>query len=125
MAVEVVDIRSARSVKVLGVFSSPPSASIVADMDTEFEWDPKKAESNFQKHGVSFAEAATVFFDLLSITVPDPLHSIDEDRFVISGLSYRQRHLVVVHLDRGDRIRIITARLATPTERKKYESGIQ
>jgi uncharacterized protein len=94
-------------------------------MDTEFEWDPDKAESNLQKHGVSFAEAATVFFDPFSITVPDPLHSVEENRFVITGLSYQQRHLVVVHSDRGDRIRIISARLATPSERKKYESGIE
>ena len=94
-------------------------------MDTEFEWDPDKAESNLQKHRVFFAEAATVFFDLFSITVPDPLHSVEENRFVITGLSYQQRHLVVVHLDRGDRIRIISARLATPSERKKYESGIE
>jgi len=92
-------------------------------MDTEFEWDPAKAESNYQKHGVSFAEAATVFFDPISITVPDPLHSVDENRFVITGLSYQQRHLVVVHADRGDRIRIISARLATASERNKYESG--
>jgi uncharacterized DUF497 family protein len=94
-------------------------------MDTEFEWDPDKAESNLQKHSISFAEAATVFFDLFSITVPDPLHSVAENRFVITGLSYQQRHLVVVHSDRGDRIRIISARLATPSERKKYESGIE
>jgi len=92
-------------------------------MDTEFEWDPAKAESNYQKHGVSFAEAATVFFDLLSITVPEPLHSVNENRFVITGLSYQRRHLVVVHADRGDRIRIISARLATASERKKHESG--
>lgn len=94
-------------------------------MDTKFEWDPEKADFNVQKHGVSFAEAATVFFDLLSVTVPDPSHSAIEDRFVITGLSYLQRHLVVVHLDRGDRIPIISARLATPTERKKYESGVE
>jgi len=94
-------------------------------MDTEFEWDPEKAESNLQKHGVSFAEAATVFFDLFSITVSDPLHSVEENRFAITGLSYQQRHLVVVHSDRGVRIRIISARLATPSERKKYESGIE
>jgi len=61
-------------------------------MNTEFEWDPAKAASNLQKHGVSFAEAATVFFDPLSITVADPLHSVGEQRFVIIGLSYQQRH---------------------------------
>ncbi len=94
-------------------------------MNSEFEWDPIKAASNLQKHGVSFTEAATVFFDRLSITVPDPMHSLGEDRFVITGLSYQQRHLVVVHSERGDRIRIISARLATPSERKKYESGVE
>ena len=91
-------------------------------MSTEFEWDPAKAASNLQKHNVSFAEAATVFFDPLSITVPDPVHSLNEERFVITGLSYQRRPLVVIHLDRGDRIRIISARPATPSERKKYES---
>lgn len=82
-------------------FSSSPEIAYIPHMDTEFEWDPDKAESNLQKHGVSFAEAATVFFDLFSITVPDPLHSVAENRFVITGLSYQQRHLVVVHSDRG------------------------
>ncbi|MEP6742020.1 MAG: BrnT family toxin [bacterium] len=94
-------------------------------MQTEFEWDSDKAEKNLLKHGVSFAEAATVFFDPLSITVPDPLHSQDENRLVITGVSYQQRHLVVVHSDRGDRIRLINARLATPRERKNYESGTE
>ena len=91
-------------------------------MNSEFEWDPIKAASNLEKHGVSFAEAATVFFDPLSITVPDPLHSVDEQRFVITGLSYQRRHLVVVHSDRGDRIRIISARVATRSEGNEYES---
>lgn len=94
-------------------------------MDPQFEWEPDKAESNLEKHRVSFAEAATVFFDPLSITVLDPLHSVTENRFVITGLSYQRRHLVVVHSDHGDRIRLISARLATPAERKKYESGIE
>ena len=94
-------------------------------MNSEFEWDPVKAKLNLTKHGVSFAEAATVFFDPLSITVPDPMHSLAENRFVITGLSYQGRHLVVVHVDRGDRIRIISARPATPFERNKYESGIE
>ena len=94
-------------------------------MGAAFEWDAEKAESNFQKHGVSFAEAATVFFDPLSLTIPDPLHSGEESRFVITGLSQQQKHVVVVHTERGDRIRIISARPATPSERKKYESGIE
>jgi uncharacterized protein len=75
-------------------------------MDAEFEWDAEKAESNLQKHGVSFEEAATIFFDPLSLTIPDPLHSEDENRFVITGLSNQQRYLVVVHSERDDRIRI-------------------
>lgn len=94
-------------------------------MSSRFEWDLGKATTNLRKHGISFAEAATVFFDPLSITVPDPLHSIEENRFVITGVSYQQRALVVVHTDRGDRIRIVSARLATPAERKKYESGTE
>jgi uncharacterized DUF497 family protein len=92
---------------------------------TEFEWDPVKAASNLEKHGVSFTEAATVFFDPLSLTVPDPEHSVSEQRLVITGFSYQQRQLVVIHSDRGDRIRIVSARLATPAERKKYESGLK
>ena len=95
-------------------------------MDAEFEWDIEKAESNLQKHGTSFEEAATVFFDPLSLTIPDPLHSDEENRFVTTGLSNQQRHLVVVHSDGDDdRIRIISARLATSRERKKYESEIE
>ena len=90
-------------------------------MINSFEWNPNKAETNFKKHGVSFEEAASVLFDPLSLTVPDPLHSGAENRFIITGLSDRQRHLVVVHTDRGDKIRIISARLATPSERRKYE----
>lgn len=94
-------------------------------MDAEFEWDIAKAESNLQKHGVSFEEAATVFFDPLSLTISDPLHSSEQNRFVTTGLSNQQRQLVVVHSEGDDRIRIISARLATSSERKKYESGIE
>jgi uncharacterized DUF497 family protein len=94
-------------------------------MDAKFEWDTEKAESNLQKYGVSFEEAATIFFDPLSLTIPDPLHSEDENRFVSTGFSNQQRHLVVVHSERDDRIRIISARLATSSERKKYESGTE
>ena len=90
-------------------------------MDDLFEWNPEKAKSNLSKHGVSFEEARSVFFDPASITVPDPDHSTVELRFIINGYSVRQRHLVVVHTDRDDRIRIISARLANRRERKKYE----
>ncbi|HST51971.1 MAG TPA: BrnT family toxin [Pyrinomonadaceae bacterium] len=90
-------------------------------MSLTFEWDLDKAGQNLKKHGVSFEEASTVFADTLSLTIPDPLHSEDEDRFVTNGLSYRRRQLVVVFTERDERIRIISARAATPRERKKYE----
>ena len=86
-----------------------------------FEWDPSKAASNVQKHGVSFEEASTVFGDPFSRTIPDPLHSDEEDRWVTVGLSAHMRTLVVVHTDRGDSIRIISARRATRPERRDYE----
>lgn len=86
-----------------------------------FEWHGKKAAANKKKHGVSFEEATTVFTDVLSLTIPDPLHSEEEERFVIIGQSSQQRILVVVHTDFGKHIRIISARLATAHERKRYE----
>ena len=88
-----------------------------------FEWDEKKAEQNIRKHSVSFEEAATVFSDPFSITIYDPLHSKDEDRFVILGMSENNRLLVVIHTERGDKIRIISARKATKKERRQYESN--
>jgi uncharacterized protein len=90
-------------------------------MSLEFEWDNRKASRNIKKHGVSFEEATTVFGDTLSRTIPDPLHSEDEDRFVIIGGSVRRRLLVVVFTERQEKIRIISARLATRRERKDYE----
>ena len=89
----------------------------------QFEWDPAKASENLAKHGVSFEEAATVFRDTLSVTGADPDHSIDEERFIIFGMSTSGRLLVVAHTERGDIIRIISARLATSGERKIYEEG--
>ena len=85
------------------------------------EWNPRKAKQNLQKHGVSFEEAAAVFSDTLSSTIEDPLHSENEDRCVIIGESIHRRLLVVVHTDRGDRVRIISARNATARERRSYE----
>lgn len=70
---------------------------------------------------MSFSEAATAFGDPLSITIPDPEHSIGEARFVLLGLSYLGRLLVVAHADAGDSLRIISARLATRAEQKYYE----
>ena len=89
-----------------------------------FEWDFKKAKANLEKHGVSFEEASTVFKDTLSLTIDDPLHSSDEKRLVLIGISYNNRILVVVHTEREDNIRIISARKATKKERKYYESNV-
>jgi uncharacterized DUF497 family protein len=92
-------------------------------MALTFEWDQKKASSNLRKHGVSFKEAATAFGDPLSLTIPDPDHSIGEDRFVLIGESQKERLLAVAHTERSDTIRIVSARLATRGERKSYEES--
>jgi uncharacterized protein len=86
-----------------------------------FDWDDAKARSNWAKHGVSFEEATTIFADLLAMTLDDPDHSFTEDRFVTFGLSDFGRLLVVCHTDDVDVIRIISARAATPRERRSYE----
>lgn len=88
-----------------------------------FEWDRRKDTVNRRKHGVGFAEASTVFDDLLSITIPDPDHAVDEERLVIIGMSINRSLLVVVHTIRGERIRLISARLATKHERRNYEEN--
>lgn len=90
-------------------------------MALTFEWDEKKARSNAGKHGISFDEGSTVFGDPLSLTIPDPSHSEVEERFVTMGSSHRGKLLVVVHTERGDNIRIISARPANRRERKAYE----
>jgi uncharacterized protein len=90
-------------------------------MPLNFEWDAKKARSNLTKHDVSFEEASTVFGDPLSLTIPDPAHSQSEDRFIMLGTSHTGKLLVVVHTERGDSIRIISARRASRRERKNYE----
>ncbi len=89
----------------------------------EFQWDNRKATENLRRHNVTFEEASTVFSDFLSLTIPDPLHSEKEERLIIIGYSEKQRLLVVVHTERGDVIRIISARKATSYERKTYESS--
>ena len=86
-----------------------------------FEWDRGKDSANRRKHGVGFAEASTVFDDPLSITIADPDHAIDEERFVIVGMSTKRSLLIVVHTVRGERIRLISARSATKHERRNYE----
>ena len=87
----------------------------------DFEWDPAKAQQNLEKHGVSFGEAASVFDDDLSSTVPDPDHSISENRFLTFGLSKQQNHLVVSFTERSGRIRLISARRMSRREIHAYE----
>ncbi len=89
----------------------------------EFEWDTRKSNNNFKKHGVSFHEASTIFGDPLSITFDDPDHSVGEHRFLTFGNSITNRLLVIVHTERQGKIRIISARRATRQERKIYEDG--
>lgn len=88
-----------------------------------FEWDPDKAAANLAKHGVSFSDAATAFRDPLSLTAPDPHHSDDESRFIIVGTSERGTLMMVAPTDRGERIRIISARRLTRAEREQYAEG--
>ena len=89
----------------------------------EFEWNPSKEQSNVEKHGVDFTEAATVLGDPLELTIADPDHSVEEFRFLSMGLSSLNRILVVSYTERGERIRILSARVAAPKERRQYESG--
>lgn len=90
--------------------------------EISFEWDSSKAASNAKKHGVSFEEARTVFFDEHALLIPDPDHSTTEDRFIIMGLSSAQRVLVIVHCFRqsGSSIRLISARRAGTKEQQPY-----
>ena len=90
----------------------------------KFDWEEQKAASNLAKHKVSFAEAASVFYDAHAVTYPDGGHSIGEPRFLTFGLSDKQRVLVVSHVETGGGIRIISARRVTREERKIYEEGI-
>ncbi len=82
----------------------------------EFEWDPKKAAKNLRRHRVSFNEAVTVFGDSLGTTVRDPDHSRAEDRYITVGMSSRRRLVMVAHTERGQGIRIISARELTRAE---------
>lgn len=91
----------------------------------DFEWDLYKAKTNLLKHNVAFSEAATVFKDSLSITIYDPDHSDQEDRYITIGASVSGRFLMVAHTDRGNRTRIISARELTRKEIKEYEKEIQ
>ena len=86
-----------------------------------FEWDSRKASANFRKHGVTFDEAATVFYDPLALTFADAAHSHGEHRFLTVGTSARGRLLVVSHLDRAATLRLLSARRVTARERRDYE----
>ena len=92
-------------------------------MPLSFEWDDAKAKSNLAKHGVAFEEASTVFGDPLALTISDPAHSQTEDRFIVLGHSHLRKLPVVVHTERGDNIRIVSARRASRQERKSYEES--
>ena len=92
-------------------------------MDFGFEWDPRKAVPNVGKHGVTFEEAMTAFGDPFGLTIHDPDHSEDEDRFLFLGSTSTGKIVVVAHLLRGDNVRIISARVATSTERRTYEEA--
>lgn len=89
-----------------------------------FEWDPSKAAQNLKKHGISFAEARSIFADPLHSTIADTLHSTPtEERYVTIGQSNTGKTLVVIHAEQADTIRIISAREATSFERETYEEG--
>ncbi len=88
----------------------------------DYEWDEVKAFVNFRKHGVDFADAVGVFDDPHALSMPDP--SLHEQRFVATGTDFPGRVLVVVYTFRGERIRIISARRATPSERRVYKQDI-
>ncbi|PIP08300.1 MAG: hypothetical protein COX52_00710 [Syntrophobacterales bacterium CG23_combo_of_CG06-09_8_20_14_all_48_27] len=88
----------------------------------KFEWDKDKERRNIRKHAISFDEAVTVFYDPLSATFADTDHSIEEDRFITVGYSSQGRLFVISHTERGDAIRIISARHATMSERKRHEN---
>lgn len=92
-------------------------------MKLRFEWDEDKAKTNLKKHRVGFEEAITIFLDIFSMTIPDPDHSVEEQRFIDIGSSDKGRVLVVVYTERGSNIRIISCRKATPSERTLYEEG--
>jgi uncharacterized DUF497 family protein len=87
-----------------------------------FEWDRKKAATNFKKHKVSFDEAVTAFYDPLSATFNDPDHSIGEERFITIGYSSSSRLLVVTYTERGAAVRLINARPASAKEKRRHEA---
>jgi uncharacterized DUF497 family protein len=92
-------------------------------MKLSFEWDEEKAKANLKKHRVGFDEATSVFADPYSLTIHDPDHSADEQRYIDIGTSDKGRVLVVVYTERDSNIRIVNCRKTTPSERKLYEEA--
>ena len=92
-------------------------------MPLTFEWNLRKARTNLGKHGIGFEEAATIFGDRSSLTIPDPEHSAVEQRYITMGRAFDGKLLVVVHTERGDNIRLISARRANRRERRFYEKS--
>jgi len=90
-------------------------------MALNFEWDVSKARTNVKRHHVTFEEGKTVFDDPFAVTIPDPDHSIEEERYIDIGMSAKERLLVVVYTERGINIRLISCRKATAWEREIYE----
>lgn len=88
-----------------------------------FEWDPEKAASNLDKHEVSFPEAASAFGDPFSLVIADPRHSQDESRWILLGLTSTGKLVVVAHAERGENIRLLSARVATRGKRQDDERG--
>jgi hypothetical protein len=105
---------------IIGVWQSERWANLVV---VTFEWDVRKAAANFKKHGVTFEDAASVFFDPLATTFPDPDHSLDEIRELTVGYTMEGELVFVSHCEREERIRIISARRATLAEQRQYEEG--
>jgi uncharacterized protein len=91
--------------------------------ELEFEWDPDKAAEVEREHGITFDEALTIFLDPLAATMYDEAHSQHEERYVTIGTTHQEKVVVVAHTDRGSRIRLINARLATRPEKQAYEQG--
>ena len=94
-------------------------------MPLTFEWDPRKERSNLAKHGVGFEQTSTIFGDRSSLTIPDPEHSQTEERYITIGRTFTDKLLVVVHTERGNNIRLISARRASRRERRFYEKVIE
>lgn len=98
---------------------------ILEGRDAGFEWDEVKARANLRKHGVDFADATAVFEDEWAITVKDVITAVDEQRYLTIGSDALRRVLVVAYTWRGSRIRVVSARRASPAERRQYQGKVR